>query len=189
MIRRRFLKGLLGSLASFLTGSVMAYGKECTTSSDDEGPYFKQGAPFREQIFDEAPENQEVLLISGFIKSDCHQLVGDGVVDVWQAGPNKRYDLSDQYQFRGKVRIDSKGFYQVKTLVPPIYPGRPMHIHFKVSAKGYQTLTTQMYFSDDESRHSDWLYRRNDGASRSVSIDRSEKPSRAQFDIFLKSNS
>jgi len=37
------------------------------------------------------------------------------------------------------------GSYAFTTLPPGVYPGRPLHIHFKVSAPGHKPLTTQLY--------------------------------------------
>ena len=35
------------------------------------------------------------------------------------------------------------------TVWPGAYPGRPLHIHAKVTAPGYAPLTTQIYFDTD----------------------------------------
>jgi len=35
-------------------------------------------------------------------------------------------------------------------LPPGVYPGRPPHIHFKVSAPGHKPLTTQLYLRGGE---------------------------------------
>jgi protocatechuate 3,4-dioxygenase beta subunit len=42
------------------------------------------------------------------------------------------------------------GGYAFTTLPPGIYPGRPAHIHFKVTAPGHKPLTTQLYLRGGE---------------------------------------
>ena len=43
--------------------------------------------------------------------------------------------------------IDS---YAFTTSPPGVYPGRPPHIHFKVSVPGHKPLTTQRYLRGGE---------------------------------------
>ena len=45
---------------------------------------------------------------------------------------------------RASLTTDAGGRYRFQTIVPGEYPGRPRHIHYRVSAKGYATLVTQL---------------------------------------------
>ena len=89
---------------------------------------------------------------------ECTPLAG-AVVDVWQANSKGRYDnddlknqpKADDFRLRGKVRCDDEGLFKFLTIMPGQYKigpkrWRPAHLHVKVSAKGYDTLTTQLYF-------------------------------------------
>jgi protocatechuate 3,4-dioxygenase beta subunit len=49
---------------------------------------------------------------------------------------------------RARQVVDSAGKYSFETIMPPSY-GPPRHIVFKVTAPGFETLTTRMYFDLD----------------------------------------
>ena len=48
---------------------------------------------------------------------------------------------------RASVVTGAEGRYAYTTILPGEYPGRPRHIHYRVSHKGYATLVTQLYFA------------------------------------------
>jgi protocatechuate 3,4-dioxygenase beta subunit len=50
---------------------------------------------------------------------------------------------------RASLTTDAGGRYRFQTIVPGEYPGRPRHIHYRVSAKGHATLVTQLYFAPE----------------------------------------
>ncbi|HLU65886.1 MAG TPA: hypothetical protein VKZ63_06405, partial [Kofleriaceae bacterium] len=54
---------------------------------------------------------------------------------------------------RGKVESDAAGGFSLKTIIPGHYLNgnqyRPAHIHVTVSAPGFASLTTQLYFEGD----------------------------------------
>lgn len=130
------------------------------TPSNAEGPYYRAGAPVREDI---APDIEGTALeISGQVfDTDCNPLA-DATIDIWQCDPDGRYDNDgsmpglpdDVYLLRGKVMTDADGNYSFRTVVPGRYLNgdnfRPRHIHIKVDAPGFSVLTTQLYFDDDE---------------------------------------
>jgi protocatechuate 3,4-dioxygenase beta subunit len=61
-------------------------------------------------------------------------------------------DRSGRYvdSLRGMQKTGGKGGYAFTTLPPGVYPGRPPHIHFKVSVPGHKPLTTQLYLRGRE---------------------------------------
>ncbi len=77
------------------------------------------------------------------------------------------------FNLRGRLHADAGGHFALRTIQPVPYtipfegptgrllealgrhPWRPAHIHVKVSAGGYRTLTTQIYFSGDQYLDSD----------------------------------
>lgn len=77
------------------------------------------------------------FIVSGQVLSmpDC-QPVANAKVAHWQAGVNVRY----QDKLRAYLFTDKQGRYQFETEWPNI---SPPHIHFIVTAKGYQVLETQ----------------------------------------------
>jgi catechol 1,2-dioxygenase len=93
-------------------------------------------------------------------------------LDVWQAAADGLYDVQDpslkEMNMRGKFKTGADGRYLVKTTRPVAYqipsdgpvgqmlaatnrhPWRPAHVHFVVSAPGYQTVTTHVFDSIDK---------------------------------------
>ena len=88
------------------------------------------------------------LLIRGYVRhADCAP-AGGARLDFWQADANGEYDLSG-YRLRGYVQAGPDGQYQIETILPAVYGGRPRHIHVKVTPLDGGTLTTQLYFPGD----------------------------------------
>ena len=121
------------------------------TAENIEGPFYKRGAPSRSVLV--APEDDgERLVIGGTVSSTHCERLSKAVIDVWQANAKGDYDL-DGFRFRGRMTSDAKGRWQVSTIVPGRYLNgrryRPAHVHVKVSAPGFETLTTQLYFEGD----------------------------------------
>jgi len=128
------------------------------TGSDIEGPFYREGAPFRVDI---APINADGvrLIINGTVlDSNCDPLEG-AIVDIWHTDANGTYDNdSPDFWYRGKVDAKKDGSFKFETYkFETIRPGRysigtgfrPAHIHIKAYIPGFKTLTTQIYFSDD----------------------------------------
>lgn len=151
MDRRRFLGALgLGSLALAASSrSVLALAQCRRTEPNIEGPFHRPGAPFRSQLAEAWPRG---LILSGVVTDTrCRPLAG-AVLDIWQADEHGEYDL-DGDRFRGQLRTDARGGYQLRTVHPGAYQNggtyRPSHIHVKVHADGRPPLTTQLYFPND----------------------------------------
>ena len=89
----------------------------------------------------------------------CAPLAG-AQVDIWQCDALGRYsDVNDrrnstngQTFLRGHQVTDAKGIVQFTTIYPGWYPGRAVHVHFKVrtaasSSPAYE-FTSQFYFDE-----------------------------------------
>jgi protocatechuate 3,4-dioxygenase beta subunit len=115
-------------------------GKCAPTEEDTEGPFYKPGAP-------ERLSTGTGLAVSGEVLSypDCRPIPG-ARIEWWHADRSGRYVDS----LRGMRKTGTKGDYAFTTLPPGVYPGRPPHIHFKVSAPGHKPLTTQRYLRGGE---------------------------------------
>ena len=77
---------------------------------------------------------------------------------------------------RASLKTDAEGKYRFSSIVPAEYPGRPRHIHYRVSHTGHATLVTQLYFG------------RERGVADELVTPLSRDPtgvSRAAFDITL----
>jgi protocatechuate 3,4-dioxygenase beta subunit len=126
---------LIGLVLTLVGASVLAQPRCAPTSPDMEGPFYKQGAPLREAT-------GHGLVVSGVVRSaETCDPIGGARVEWWQANPRGEYDDAH----RGTQVTGAGGAYRFDTDFPPPYSGRPSHIHLKADAKGYRTLTTQLY--------------------------------------------
>ncbi len=137
-----------------------AAGAVCAETEDNiEGPYYRRGAPLKSALAEGLPGT--VLTVRGRVTGvkDCAPLAG-AILDVWHADSSGHYDNdgtldvpASDYYLRGKVKTDSAGNFELRTIVPGRYLNgrvyRPSHIHVKVRAEGHEPLTTQLYFPDD----------------------------------------
>lgn len=131
-----------------------ADGKLAPTPPDIEGPFYKAGAPFRDD--ERLCESPDLCVHGRVLDTDGIPVLG-AVLDVWQADKGGNYD-NDGYTLRGKVKASGyTGNYRFETIVPGDYQiaeippdFRCAHIHVRVTADGFKTLTTQLYFPDDK---------------------------------------
>jgi protocatechuate 3,4-dioxygenase beta subunit len=125
-------------------------------------------------------EASEPLVMSGRVTDPEGQPVADALIEVWQTAPNQLYDVQDRDQpqghLRASFRTDIAGTYRFRTIMPVSYPipddgpagqllaamgrhpFRPAHIHFMISAPGYRTLVTHLFFEGDEFLESDAVF-------------------------------
>jgi protocatechuate 3,4-dioxygenase beta subunit len=82
----------------------------------------------------------------------CAPIAG-AIVDIWQcnaAGDYSEYSefgTADENWLRGFQTTGDDGAVQFVTIYPGWYPGRSVHIHFRVRS-GNQTFVSQLYFDD-----------------------------------------
>lgn len=124
-----------------LTGALLATvaaappARCAPTRPDMLGPFYTPNAPERGQT-------GRGLVVSGHVRStgECAPLPG-ARIEWWSA--NARGDYDDQH--RATQVTDSQGRYRYETDVPGRYPGRPPHVHVRISAAGHRALITQIY--------------------------------------------
>jgi protocatechuate 3,4-dioxygenase beta subunit len=104
------------------------------TPADSEGPFYVRGAPERGQT-------GKGLVVFGTVRSQDCRPIGGVTIEWWSAGPNGEYDAGH----RATTRADAGGLYRYETDFPGRYPGRPPHVHLKITAPGHRTLITQIY--------------------------------------------
>lgn len=140
----------------------------CVASPEQiEGPYFVNGKLNRSDIRSDPSDGsvkegvplQLTLRVSRINRNSCTPLAG-AVVDVWHCDALGVYsDVRDpgfstigKKFLRGYQVTDANGIVHFTTIYPGWYPGRTVHIHFKVrtepeSGRGYE-FTSQLYFDD-----------------------------------------
>lgn len=147
-----------------------------------EGPYYVPGAPMLEPpyVMPQRPDEPgEPLVFSGTVTTPDGQPIVGALLDVWHADATVPGTYSNihpgqpDFNLRGKLKTDEQGRFELTTIRPTPYhipdqgptgrllgalgrhSWRPAHIHVKISADGYQPLTTQLYFQGDEFLDSD----------------------------------
>ena len=191
--RRSILIRALALPAALLipSGRGLAAGREVCepTESDFLGPMYAPGAP-RRSVLAGPREPGERLRIRGTVFGpDCRTPVSRALLDVWQADAAGRYhDESESYRLRGQILTDARGGYQIDTIRPGGYGGRPAHIHLTVSAPGHESLTTQLYFRGDPVLNHDSCGPacNSDDPHRIVALSRAPSGSEGTFDLVLK---
>ena len=74
------------------------------------------------------------------------------------------------------------GRYAFRSVLAGEYPGRPSHIHYRVSMPGYRTLVTQLYFAAERGVDPARVAR----LTRGSAADTSQGDYRAAFDVTLE---
>jgi protocatechuate 3,4-dioxygenase beta subunit len=126
-----------------------------------EGPFFLGDEPERSDIRSDSasgvlseglPLTLEVV-VSQIAAGACQSLAG-AVVDVWHCDASGVYSgvQGNGANFlRGYQLTDAEGVARFVTVYPGWYPGRAVHIHFKVrapAAAGTYEFTSQLFFDE-----------------------------------------
>jgi catechol 1,2-dioxygenase len=158
----------------FFEATVVDNVEKVGTEASVEGPYYLEGAPTLVAPYvlpQRGDEPGEILMLSGTVQSTDGRRLGAAVVDMWQSDAHGAYShfnyAEPKYNLRGKLRTDAQGRFEVRTVIPSPYEipkqgptgsllnmvgrhaFRPAHIHTRLSASGFETLTTQLYFAGD----------------------------------------
>jgi protocatechuate 3,4-dioxygenase beta subunit len=150
LTRRKFIAAWAA-----LVAAPTALAQQCRrTPRDALGPFYVKGAPAQVELCASGSGGTQKLTVSGRVLGvqDCAPLAS-ALVEVWQADSRGDYTQVGARQddagclLRASLKTDAEGRYTFRTVLPGEYPGRPRHIHYRVSAKGYATLVTQLYFA------------------------------------------
>ena len=152
------------------------------TESTVFGPFHRLGAPEMPVGGNIAHLDRTgaPTLVGGRVLDLDGRPIAGALLDVWQAQGSGLYDSQDaglgEMHMRGKFHSDAEGRYLVRTVRPVHYPipadgpvgamlsatgrhpWRPAHIHFVVSAEGYEPVTTHIFDSADEYLESDAVF-------------------------------
>jgi hydroxyquinol 1,2-dioxygenase len=151
------------------------------TESTVFGPFFVEGSPAFENGDDIAHGfSGEPCLMSGRVVDLDGEPVAGARVEVWQADDDGFYDVQyedlDEARGRGHLFTDADGRFWLWSVKPRAYgipvdgpvgellaaggrgPMRPAHVHFMVTADGFQTLITHVFVEGDEHLDSDAVF-------------------------------
>jgi protocatechuate 3,4-dioxygenase beta subunit len=143
-------------------------GTTCIVRPEEtEGPYFVDEKLNRSDIRSD-PSNSAVkdgaqlqltFNVTQVVTGGCTALAG-ALVDVWHCDAlgvysdvqDPNFDTTGQKFLRGYQVTDANGGARFTTIYPGWYPGRTVHIHFKIhsaaSSNTHFEFTSQLYFDD-----------------------------------------
>ena len=169
------------------------------------GPFFSFGLDrpdWRDLTKDGA--KGEKILIEGIMTDGDGAPVPDGIVEIWQANAEGRYDhpddarsdkpLDPNFSGFGRVFTDAEGKYSFLTVKPGPVPGRgnalqAPHVMVSVFARGIiKRLVTRIYFADDSRNDADPVLGRIEDKSRRdtlIAQPQGGNPAKYRFDIRL----
>jgi protocatechuate 3,4-dioxygenase beta subunit len=173
--RRRALRLLTGASVSLVARHVAGQGTAprseampaCVlTPAQTEGPYFVderlERSDVRTDPVDTSVKPGAVLTLDLRIlavgKANCDPVAG-AIVDIWHCDAAGVYSDTEDMTvrtrgskfLRGYQITDAAGRVRFTTIYPGAYPGRAVHVHFKVRPQapaGGGEFTSQLYFDD-----------------------------------------
>ena len=145
------------------------------------GPFHVEGAPERPLGGDVANGAEgDPCFVRGCIRGLAGEPIAGAVIEVWQADANGLYDVQyepmDEHRARATLRSAQDGGYHFRSIVATPYPiphdgpvgqmlaalgrhpWRPAHLHFRISAPGYETLVTHVFRNGDRYLDSDAVF-------------------------------
>jgi catechol 1,2-dioxygenase len=153
-----------------------------TTESTVFGPFHRDGVPDLAAGENMAPRDTggQPLVLAGHVLDTSGQPIAGAALDVWQSDSKGFYDqqLSPEtpQHMRGVFHTDAEGRYLIRSTRPVAYtipddgpvgkmlratnrhPWRPAHVHFVVSADGFEPVTTHIFDSIDKYLESDTVF-------------------------------
>lgn len=155
-----------------------AHPEDTVTESTILGPFYVPDSPWREngESMVEFECGGEPSILRGRVLDPEGNPIAGAVLDVWQNAANMFYavqqpDVQPATNLRGRYRTDGEGRFDVRGVRPTDYPipadgpvgqllgrtgrheWRAAHVHVKVSADGFEPLTTHIF--DRTSRYMD----------------------------------
>jgi catechol 1,2-dioxygenase len=150
------------------------------TKGTIEGPYYVPNAPTQNTpatIEKRADEPGTPLKFHGNVTAVDGTPLKNAVIELWHADDLGFYSQYapglPEWNLRGTFIADENGYYEIHTIQPAPYQiptegacgqlisaagwhaWRPAHLHIKVTAPGYDLITTQLYFDGGDYLDSD----------------------------------
>ncbi len=147
------------------------------------GPFYETGAPeypMGVSIVQKATEKGVTAVICGKVLDKNGSPVSGAVLDVWQSSSEGLYHMQDpnmpEHNLCGRFTIGADGEYIFVTEKPAAYPiptdgpvgvmlnacgrhpWRPGHLHFIITAPGYDRLVTHIFTNEDKYLDSDAVF-------------------------------
>lgn len=146
------------------------------------GPFFVQAAPEKE-LGDDISGNMEgePMVVTGSVSTPDGKPIANATIDVWHSDDDGYYDVQQldkigDLAMRARFHADAQGrfrFWSIKPAAYPIphdgpvgdmlnaqgrHPWRPAHVHFMISAPGFEQLVTHVFVAGDQYLDSDVVF-------------------------------
>ena len=167
-------------LSMLVTAMAHRKPKGCTEATVF-GPFFVDNAPEYRNGDDVANGARgEPCFVSGLVRGQGGEPVSGARIEVWQADADGFYDVqtgdADTHRARGVLHSLADGRYHFRSIVAEPYPiphdgpvgrmlealgrhpWRPAHLHFMISAPGYERLVTHVFREGDRYLDSDAVF-------------------------------
>ena len=146
------------------------------------GPFYRADAPDVPNGANLSRDRRgEPLAVTGRVTDCAGAPLAGALVEVWQANgeglyENQEPDRQPEFNLRGRLTTDAEGRFWYASVKPKGYRlpedgpvgrlanrlgyrlERPAHLHFRVTAPGYETLTTHIFDRDDPAIGLDALF-------------------------------
>jgi hydroxyquinol 1,2-dioxygenase len=145
------------------------------------GPFYVANSPQYENGADLANgASGEPCFVAGQVRSTAGEPLGGAHLEIWETDDEGLYDVQradlSEVQGRGQLDADDNGRFWFWSVLPVPYPipsdgpvgemlratrrspMRPAHIHFRVAALGYATVTTHVFVAGDQYLDSDAVF-------------------------------
>ena len=165
------------------------------TPRQTEGPFYFDPKQIRRNITEGRPGTPLQVALQVVAAGACRP-IQDALVDIWHtdaAGVYSGYarqgergdvDASGETFLRGSQITAANGMVEFESIYPGWYPGRAVHIHFKVRFANRTAVTSQLYFPDEltdrdyaaapyNQRPQGWTTNATDGVLRGSPADQS----------------
>lgn len=166
---------------SMLVDAINHRRNSAATPSTVLGPFHVSDAPHLQMGDSISRDGQgEPLFMSGRVLDEAGKPVAGARLDVWQTSHDGFYDVQDSRQpemnLRGQFTTAGDGRYWFRSIKPSSYPipsdgtvgsmlsalgrhpMRPAHVHFIVTAPGYESVTTHVFVEGDPYLESDAVF-------------------------------
>ncbi len=130
------------------------------TPRQTEGPFYFDPRQIRRNITEGRPGTPLQVAFQVVEAGTCRP-IQDALVDIWHTdaagvysgyarqGERGNVDATGETFLRGSQITPANGMIQFESIYPGWYPGRAVHIHFKVRFANRTAVTSQLYFPDE----------------------------------------
>ncbi|MFL2840836.1 MAG: dioxygenase [Pseudohongiellaceae bacterium] len=168
---------------SALVDSINHLRKGIGTENTVLGPFYETGAPehpMGSNITQQSTEKGVTAVVNGLVLDENGEPIANAVLDVWQSSSEGLYHMQDpnmpKHNLCGRFTTGGDGKYIFVTEKPAAYPiptdgpvgdmlnacgrhpWRPGHLHFVITAPGFDRLVTHIFTNGDKYLDSDAVF-------------------------------